>query len=117
MRQVGIIAAAGIVALETTVNRLAEDHANARQLAHGLARIAGIDIKPERVQTNIVLFQAPAFSPTPEFVQRLNERGVKLLYRSGRWVRAVTHRMVSSADIDEALNRIELMVRELSQKE
>jgi threonine aldolase len=117
MRQAGVIAAAGIVALETMVDRLAEDHATARHLAQGLARIPGIDIKLERVQTNIVMFQAPATIPTPEFVQRLDERGVKLIHRSGRWVRAVTHRMVSTADIDEALSRIKLMVRELSQKE
>jgi threonine aldolase len=114
MRQAGIIAAAGIVALETMIDRLAEDHVTARRLAQGLARIPGIDIKPEKVQTNIVMFQAPALVSTSEFVQRLDERGVKLIHRSGRWVRAVTHRMVSTADIDEALSRIELLVRELS---
>jgi threonine aldolase len=116
MRQVGIIAAAGIVALETMVDRLAEDHATARHLAQGLARIPGIDINPEKVQTNIVMFQTPALVPTPEFVQRLDERGVKLIHRGDRWVRAVTHRMVSTADIDDALSRIELLVREFSQK-
>lgn len=114
MRQVGIIAAAGIVALETMVDRLAEDHATARHLAQGLARIPGIDIKPEKVHTNIVMFQAPATVSTTEFVQWLDERGVKLIHRSGRWIRAVTHRMVSTADIDKALSRIELLVRELS---
>jgi threonine aldolase len=114
MRQAGIIAAAGIVALETMIDRLAEDHATACCLAQGLARIPGIDIKPEKVQTNIVMFQAPALVSTPEFVQRLDERGVKLIHRSGRWVRAVTHRMVNTADIDEALSHIELLVRELS---
>lgn len=114
MRQVGIIAAAGIVALETMIDRLAEDHGTARRLSQGLARIPGIDIKPEKVQTNIVMFQAPALVSTPEFVQRLDKRGVKLIHRSERWVRAVTHRMVSPADIDEALSRIELLVRELS---
>jgi threonine aldolase len=116
MRQVGIIAAAGIVALETMVDRLAEDHATARHLAQGLARIPGIDINPEKVQTNIVMFQTPALVPAPEFVQRLDERGVKLIHRGDRWVRAVTHRMVSTADIDDALSRIELLVREFSQK-
>ncbi len=114
MRQVGIIAAAGIVALETMIDRLAEDHGTARRLSQGLARIPGIDIKPEKVQTNIVMFQAPALVSTPEFVQRLDKRGVKLIHRSERWVRAVTHRMVSPTDIDEALSRIELLVRELS---
>lgn len=113
MRQAGVIAAAGIVALKTMVNRLAEDHANARQLAHGLASIPSISLEPKRVQTNIILFQTPEAIPTPEFVRRLDERGVRLIYRSQRWVRAVTHRMVSTQDIDEALNRIELLVKEL----
>jgi threonine aldolase len=116
MRQAGIIAAAGIVALETMIDRLAEDHATAHHLAQGLARIPGIDITPERIQTNIVMFQAPALAPTPEFIQRSDECGVKLIHRGGRWVRAVTHRLISSADIDEALSRIELLTRELSQK-
>jgi threonine aldolase len=116
MRQAGIIAAAGIAALETMIDRLAEDHATARHLALGLARIPGIDITPERIQTNIVMFQAPTLVPTPELIQRLDERGVKLIHRGGRWVRAVTHRLISTADIDEALSRIELLVRELRQK-
>ena len=112
MRQAGVIAAAGIVALKTMVNRLAEDHAAARHLAYGLTQIPGISPHPEKIQTNIVIFEAPASIPTPEFIHRLNERGVKMLYRSGRWVRAVTHRMVSTADIDEALNRIEVLVKD-----
>ena len=113
MRQAGVIAAAGTAALKTMVNRLTEDHATARQLARGLALISGISIDPERVKTNIILFEAPESIPTPEFVQRLDERGVRLLYRSQRWVRAVTHRMVSTQDTAEALNRIELLVRGL----
>jgi threonine aldolase len=116
MRQAGIIAAAGIVTLETMIDRLSEDHATAQQLAQGLALIPGIGIKPEEIQTNIVMFQAPASVPAPEFIKRLDERGVKLIHRGGSWVRAVTHRMVSTADIDDALNRIELVVRELGHK-
>ncbi len=113
MRQAGVIAAAGIVALKTMVNRLAEDHATARQLAHGLAVIPGITINPEKAQTNIVMFEAPASIPTPEFTQQLDERGVRLIHRSERWMRAVTHRMVSTADIDKALNHIELVIKDL----
>jgi len=112
MRQAGVIAAAGIVALETMVNRLAEDHRHARRLAQGLAQIPGIGIDPEKVPTNIILFEAPDFLPTPEFIHRLEQHEVKMLHRSGRWVRAVTHRLVSAADIDEALNRIELIVKD-----
>ena len=116
MRQAGIIAAAGIVALETMILRLAEDHATAQHLVQGLARIPGIDITPKKLQTNIVMFQVPALVPAPEFVQRLDERGVKMIHRGGRWVRAVTHRLVGTADIDEALSRIEPVIKELSRK-
>ena len=113
MRQAGVIAAAGIVALQKMVNRLAEDHANARRLAYGLAQISGITIHPERFQTNIVMFESPDIIPGSEFVQRLDAQGVKVLHRGGRKMRAVTHRMVEAADVDEALKRIELVVKEL----
>jgi len=113
MRQVGVIAAAGIVALQKMVNRLADDHANAQRLAYGLARITGIIIHPEKIQTNIVVFELSTTIPGPKFVQRINAQGVKLLSRDERKIRAVTHRMVGAADIDEALNRIELLVKEL----
>ena len=113
MRQAGVIAAAGIVALQTMVSRLEEDHSNARHLAHGLARIPGITVLREEVQTNIVLFESSSVVSGPEFMRQVGARGVKFAYRGGRKFRAVTHRMVSVADIDEALNRIELCVREM----
>lgn len=112
MRQVGIIAAAGIVALQKMVSRLAEDHANAQHLAYGLARIPGISVRPEKVQSNIVLFESPTTIPGGEFIQRMDAQGVKLLHRGQRRVRAVTHRMIEASDIDEALNRIELLGKE-----
>jgi len=114
MRQAGVIAAAGIVALEKMVNRLTEDHATARRLAYGLANIPGITIQPERFQTNIVIFEPPTTITIPEFIQQMTKRGVKIGGLGGRKVRAVTHRMISTADIDEALNRIELLVREIA---
>ena len=110
MRQAGVIAAAGIVAIQKMVSRLAEDHASARRLADGLARIPGFTIQPEKVQTNIVNFEFP--SSTPQFKPQAEARGVKFLYRGERSVRAVTHRMVSAADIDEALERLDRLVRE-----
>lgn len=110
MRQAGVIAAAGIVALQTMVSRLAEDHANAKRLAHGLARIPGITVHPESIQTNIVMFEPPTTLTAPEFLQRMAAQGVKFTYPGGRRVRAVTHRMVGNGDIDEALNRIELVL-------
>jgi len=110
MRQAGVIAAAGIVAIQKMVSRLAEDHANARRLADGLARIPGFTVHPEKVQTNIVNFDFPL--ATPDFKSQAEARGVKFLYRGERTVRAVTHRMVSAADIDEALERLDRLVRE-----
>jgi len=114
MRQAGVIAAAGIVALEKMVNRLTEDHATARRLAYGLANIPDITIQPERFQTNIVVFEPPTTILIPEFIQQMTQRGVRVGGLGGRKVRAVTHRMISVADIDEALNRIKLLVSEMA---
>ena len=113
MRQAGVIASAGIVALQKMVSRLAEDHANARRLAYGLAQVPGITIHPEKFPTNIVIFESPGIIPGPEFTQRMDAQGVRLLPRGGQKIRAVTHRMVGTADVDEALERIEFVVKEL----
>ena len=110
MRQAGVIAAAGIVALQKMVNRLAEDHANARRLAEGLASIPGFTVHLEKVQTNIVNFEFPPTVSDP--VPKAGERGVKFLSRGGRRVRAVTHCMINAEDIDEALNRLERLAKE-----
>lgn len=113
MRQAGVIAAAGIVALNTMIDRLAEDHANARRLAQGLAGIKGIRLAQEQIPTNIVMFHVlPPLSPV-EFIQALDAAEVKIGLRDGRPFRAVTNRMVSSLDIDEALTRIEAVCRKL----
>ncbi|MBN1368699.1 MAG: low-specificity L-threonine aldolase [Dehalococcoidaceae bacterium] len=106
MRQAGILAAAGIVALETMIERLAEDHANARRLAFGLAEIPGLSIQPERVQTNIVLFEPPADFPAEAFIMELKNRGIMLSYMGERKIRAVTHRMINSEDIETCLEHI-----------
>ena len=113
MRQVGVIAAAGIVAVQKMVDRLAEDHTNARKLAEGLAGIPGISLRPDKVPTNIVNFESPAAISGPEFIQRMHAQGVKVTNRGGRKVRAVTNRMVSATDIDEVLARIGRLVKEL----
>ena len=103
MRQAGVIAAAGIVALETMVDRLADDHANARRLAQGLSRIPGIEIEPDGVQTNLVFFKVEADSEVEvELARRLTERGVKVEARRPRW-RLATHYGITSDDIDHAL--------------
>jgi threonine aldolase len=113
MRQAGVIAAAGIVALETMVDRLAEDHANARRLAQGLAGIEGITLAQEDIPTNIVMFHLSPELSVAEFFEGLEKAGVKVGLRDGRPFRAVTHNMVSSSDIDEALTRIEAVCRRL----
>jgi len=116
MRQAGVIAAAGIVALETMVDRLAEDHANARRLAQGLAGIEGITLAQDDIPTNIVMFHLSPELSVVEFVEGLERAGVKIGLRDGRPFRAVTHRMVSSTDIDEALTRIEAVCRRLRRR-
>ena len=113
MRQAGVIAAAGIVAIQTMVSRLADDHSNARRLAHGLSHIPGIMLVREDVPTNIVLFESSSALPGAEFSRQMDTRDVRLSYRGDQRFRAVTHRMVSAADIDEALDRIGLLVKEI----
>jgi threonine aldolase len=115
MRQVGVIAAAGIVALETMIDRLAEDHANARKLAEGLRQIKSITITQEKVPTNIVMFDLAPSLPVDRFITKLASAGIKFTGRGGSSFRAVTNRMVNAADIDYALTQIEIVCRELRQ--
>lgn len=106
MRQAGVIAAAGIVALEQMVDRLAEDHANARLLAEGLARFPQIVIDPAAVRTDIVYFELRDTPLTAaEFARALRERGVLVGASYGR-IRAVTHYGIDAGDIEEALEAI-----------
>ena len=110
MRQVGILAAAGIVALETMVSRLAEDHANARKLATGLSKIDGIICDPDSYPTNLVFCDVSAKNPN-EILQKLDERGVKALSLPAGW-RLVTHYGITSDDIDYALDVIKDVFKE-----
>jgi len=113
MRQAGVIAAAGIVAIQKMVSRLAEDHANARRLANGLANIPCIVVNLETVQTNIVNFDVPSKTTADGFAQQMGARGVKFNSRGGQTVRAVTHRMISEADVDEAIEQIGSLIKGL----
>lgn len=104
LRQAGILAAAGIVALTEMVERLKEDHDNARKLAYGLAEIKGIGIDPTTIKTNIVFFRIDRDGLTPErFAQRLKEKGVKVGPKPPDHIRAVTNHHITSKDIDYAL--------------
>ncbi len=104
MRQAGVIAAAGIVALNEMVPRLAEDHANARLLAQGLAALPGVQIKLELVQTNIVRFALAPDGPSEDtFLARLRAHGVLMGGMGGGILRAVTHYGIDAAAVQEAV--------------
>jgi threonine aldolase len=104
MRQAGVLAAAGLHALDHHVPRLADDHANAARLARGLAALG---IATNAPATNIVLFETP---DALRFAAAARERGVLVGPRDARWLRAVTHLDVSAADVDDALERLRAIV-------
>ena len=104
MRQAGVLAAAGLVALEQNVERLAEDHQNALRLAEGISGIRGLSIESARVQTNIVVFAVVGDGITAkEVVGRWKEEGVLALAIDETQVRAVTHYDVDRAGVERAL--------------
>jgi threonine aldolase len=107
MRQAGILAAAGIYALEHNIERLAEDHLNAKLLARGIAEIDGLDIDVNGVVTNIVYFDVrrPGLS-VAMLLERLKAGGVLMLGTGPSSIRAVTHLDVSKEGIDRALEAL-----------
>jgi threonine aldolase len=112
MRQAGVIAAAGIVALDTMVDRLAEDHARARLLAEGLAAIAGIGVEPTRTRTNMVMFRLlDSMLSHREFIESAGEQGVRLAELGRGQIRAVTHRGIDDGDIERAVAVIAGIIR------
>jgi threonine aldolase len=106
-RQAGVIAAAGIVALETMVERLAEDHANAKYLAECLADVPGIELDPAIVRTNMVLFRLASDGITAaELARRVHADGLLLQPRGEYQLRAATHYGITRADVEAALHAI-----------
>ena len=103
MRQVGILAAAGLVALESMVDRLAADHANARRLAEGLVRLPGIRLDLGKVQTNIVIFHVDRPGGAGELVTGALARKVKIHQIGPASIRCVTHKDVDGEDAERAL--------------
>jgi threonine aldolase len=104
MRQVGIIAAAGIYALDHHIERLKEDHQNAKRLALGLKEIKGISINPEEVETNILIFDVVGTGMTPVQVSNaIKKQGVLMNAVSKTQIRLVTHLDVSKEEIEVAL--------------
>jgi threonine aldolase len=104
MRQAGVIAAAGIVALTDMTARLADDHATARALAEGLAALPGLRVDLHRVQSNMVRFELTASHLTPaDFLARLRQRGVLMSQIDGVVLRAVTHYGIAPGDVRRAV--------------
>lgn len=118
MRQCGIIAAAGMVALTTMVERLAEDHANARALAVGLNKLPDLTVNLDGVRTNIVRVEMenglPAARPAQQLAQRLEQEGVRCLAVGPSSLRFVLHRHISAQDVRTALQAVEGIVNAAS---
>ena len=103
MRQVGVLAAAGVVALENGPGRLQIDHDNAQVLARRLAAVPGICLDPAKVQTNIIIFSVKTSGlPATEFLARCSARGVLAVPVDADRVRMVTHLDVSRDDVESA---------------
>jgi len=105
MRQAGIIAAAGVYALEHMVDRLAEDHANARILAQGLAALPMIDLEAESIDSNIVIFGVRG--DVAGFVRAVKQEGVLTTSPGPGKVRMVTHYGIDRGDVEDALQRVQ----------
>ena len=109
MRQAGVVAAAGLVALDTMIDRLAEDHENAKVLAHELADTPGISIHPEDIHTNIVIFQVERTAPE-KLLARLAEEGVKVSHYGGNLIRMVTHYGISRSNVLKAAKTLKTVM-------
>lgn len=111
MRQAGILAAPAIIALETMVNRLKEDHIRAKQLALGLSDITGININPEEVQTNIVMFTLnDQYYTWDKFLSIAKEHNIVFSEMGYGRIRAVIHRHISDKDIQQTIKVIRKMM-------
>ena len=110
MRQAGVVAAGALYALENHINRLAEDHANARRLAELISANEGLVLSPATIDTNIIYFDvAPQHGTAREFVKKIGEYGLLMLPFSRTHVRAITHLDVSHEDVEwagEILRRV-----------
>jgi threonine aldolase len=112
MRQAGVLAAAAIYALDHNVDRLAEDHRNARLIAEAIADVPGLRLNPPDVQTNLVWFAVePDLGPAKEVLAKLKARGVLIGGGDGRVLRACTHLDVSAADAARAADLIRKTLR------
>lgn len=107
MRQVGILAAAGLYALDHHVTRLREDHDNAKHFALQLQQIPTVYVDPDRVDTNVVMFEVVRSDrSTQELIEAFRDTGVLLNATGEHRYRVVTHLDVSKADVEDAAHRI-----------
>ncbi|WP_137791852.1 GntG family PLP-dependent aldolase [Bacillus sp. E(2018)] len=118
MRQVGIIAAPAIIALETMIDRLSEDHARARDLARGLSSIKGITLEPEVIESNIIMFKVdPNLYSWQEFLNVTSEKGIVFSEMGYGRLRAVVHRHITDEDIFKTVESVkEIMTPSLITK-
>jgi threonine aldolase len=117
MRQAGVIAAPGIIAIEKMVDRLRDDHENAKLLARGLSKIDGISLDLDRVQTNIIPYDVSGLGISANvWTSKMRESGVKAGAQEGGRVRMVTHRGIEKEDIDYALEVAENAAKQLREK-
>ena len=106
MRQAGIFAAAGVVALDTMVDRMSEDHNNAKTLAQGIAEIDGLQVEPNMIKTNIVIVEVLA-KPITKFISDLKEKGLLVSHADTNRVRLVTHYGIEESDISKTLEIVD----------
>jgi threonine aldolase len=112
MRQAGIIAAAGIVALDTMIDRMADDHRNAKRLAQGLAQIEGVSVDLDKVQTSMFRFAVADNIPGNVLSKRLIEKGIKF-GAGGNSFRVVLHWQIVESDIDYILENVRSAIKDL----
>ena len=113
MRQAGVLAAAGIIALTEMTERLVEDHDNARRLADGLAQLDGLSLDPDIIKTNIVFFDTVTHDlNAAELSRRLDDKGVKILPTAERQLRAVTNYHITLEDIEYTLEILEHILKQ-----
>jgi threonine aldolase len=114
MRQAGVIAAPGIVALTEMVERLREDHEHARMLATALAEIPGFMVRPEEVETNIIIVDVqPSGLTAQQWAERLRQVGVLCTCFSDTLLRFVTHKDVNREQLEEAIQRIRTVSKQM----
>jgi threonine aldolase len=114
MRQAGIIAAPGVIALESMIDRLEEDHINARYLAEGITKIDGIKIDLSHVQTNMVVFDISNLGINADtFVSKLKQKNILALPLTKKKVRMVTHKGIEKEHVEKSISAIDDLSKEL----